>query len=70
MKYPIEKIRQFTETILKRSGMSQKDAAVCTDCLLTADIRGVHSHGITHLKDIVDRISCGTIDPCANVEIR
>ena len=70
MKYPIEKIRRFTETILERSGMSKEDAAVCIDCLLTADIRGVHSHGMIHLKDIVDRISCGTIDPRADVEIR
>lgn len=69
MRYPIEDLRRFGELVLTAAGMSQKDAAVCTDCLLAADMRGVHSHGMIHLKDLVNRISCGTIDPRAKVEL-
>lgn len=33
-------------------------------------MRGVHSHGITHLKDICDRIECGTINVAAEIDMK
>lgn len=69
MKYNSEEIKQFAIAILQKAGMNAHDAGICADCLITANLRAVHSHGITHLKDIVSRIAHGTIQPRAAVEI-
>lgn len=70
MKYNSEEVKQFAIAILQKAGMNAHDADICADCLITANLRAVHSHGITHLKDIVSRISHGTIQPRAIVEIQ
>jgi len=55
----IELIRKFGEAVLENAGLSNKDAAVSMDCLLLADLRGVRTHGITHLKGYCDRLEFG-----------
>jgi len=69
MKYGIEKVKNFCIQILNGAGLSENDAEICADCLVTADMRNVHSHGITHLKDICDRIEQGTIHVNADIKI-
>ena len=61
MRYPVDTIKNFALKVLTSAGMKKEDAEICADCLVTADMRGVHSHGMTHLKDICDRIEHGTI---------
>ena len=43
----------FSNTILKKIGCSEKDADIATKVLLSADIRGVDSHGIARLSGYV-----------------
>lgn len=70
MKYEVSKIKSIGVELLHHAGLSISDAATCMDCLLTTDMRGVSSHGITHLKDICDRIDQGTIDVSAKIEMK
>lgn len=69
MRYHAETMKAFCIQILNHAGLAEGDAFVCADCLITADLRGVHSHGITHLKDICSRIEHGTIRKETNIEI-
>lgn len=61
MRYPIESVKKLGVEILLRAGLRKEHAELCVDCLSVADARGVHSHGILHLKDICARIEAGTV---------
>ena len=60
MYYSIEKIRNFCEKIWERAGLTKEDAAACVDVLLSADMRGQRTHGVTHMKDYCERLRKGT----------
>ncbi len=70
MKYTVERIRKTCIQILNNAGLSENAAELCVDCLIAADMRNIHSHGITHLKDICDRIEQGTINVNANIQLK
>lgn len=60
MNYPVEVIRKFGLQVFEKAGLSSEDAAVSMDCLLMADLRGMRTHGVTHMKDYCRRLSLGT----------
>jgi LDH2 family malate/lactate/ureidoglycolate dehydrogenase len=49
--------------IFERSGMSPEDAALVTDSLVTADLRGVHSHGVLRVPEYAAKLRTGGVDP-------
>lgn len=61
MKYPVKTIRSFCVAVWEQAGLSHENAEVCTDTLLAADLRGVRTHGVTHMKDYCTRLSMGTL---------
>lgn len=44
-------------------GMSDEDARLLADSLATADLRGIHSHGVMRVPDYVDKLTIGGVDP-------
>ena len=53
----IDLLESFVTDVFRGVGVPDADARVCTDVLLTADMRGIDSHGIGRLKPIYyDRI--------------
>lgn len=52
-KYSYEQLFSFTESIFLKMGCSAKDAQVAAASLLSADVRGVDSHGIARLSGYV-----------------
>ncbi len=44
-------------------GMSGADARLLADSLATADLRGIHSHGVMRVPDYVDKLTIGGVDP-------
>ncbi|MBN2402148.1 MAG: Ldh family oxidoreductase [Spirochaetes bacterium] len=65
-----EKMEKFMIEVFKRIGVPEDDAKVCADVLITADKRGIDSHGVNRLKPIYyDRIKAGTQNPVTNFEI-
>jgi L-2-hydroxycarboxylate dehydrogenase (NAD+) len=52
---PVEELRKLSEGILARRGLSDPDAAVVTDILLEAELRGRPSHGMIRLPGIAER---------------
>ena len=60
----------FMVDVFKGLGVPDEDARICADVLITADKRGIDSHGVNRLKPIYyDRIKVGIQFPVTNIEI-
>ncbi len=64
-----EKLFQFTKNVFKTFGLDDNDAHICADNLVTADLRGIHSHGVARLKRYVDGMKSGVIFPLNKPEV-
>ncbi|MBN2041399.1 MAG: Ldh family oxidoreductase [Spirochaetes bacterium] len=65
-----DKLEKFMVEVFKGIGVPEEDAKVCADVLITADKRGIDSHGINRLKPIYyDRILAGIQKPVTDFEI-
>jgi L-2-hydroxycarboxylate dehydrogenase (NAD+) len=60
---PVNRITAFTIDALLKMGVPQEDAEIIADVLLAADLYGVRSHGIAHLKMYHGRIKAGLQHP-------
>lgn len=55
--------------IFRRLGLPEDDAAIVTDHLVEADLRGVHSHGVMRVPSYVEMIHDGSVNPTPNIRI-
>ncbi len=63
-------MERFMVDVFIGCGVPEDDARICADVLITADKRGIDSHGIGRLKTIYyDRIKEGIQNPVTNFEI-
>jgi LDH2 family malate/lactate/ureidoglycolate dehydrogenase len=53
----------FARSILVAHGLSGEDAAIVAGCLVSADLRGVDTHGLCRLPIYLDRLRRGLINP-------
>lgn len=58
-----ELLKDFCVRAFERVGVAAEDARIAADALVAADLRGVASHGVAHLKRYVDGLRNGTINP-------
>lgn len=56
------KEKQFIQDILVKEGIGDHDANTVAAVLVSADVRGIKSHGLSRLKKYLDRINQGLID--------
>ena len=59
----------FTQTIFKKIGCSNESALTATKVLLSADARGIDSHGVARLSGYVRLYEAGRINPTPDVKI-
>src|SRR3990172_9982366 len=64
-----EKLKAFCIDALLKSGLNQKDAETSAEVLVTTDTWGIHSHGTNHLRNYINKIRAGGIDPQARPEV-
>ena len=63
-------MERFMVDVFKGVGVPEDDARVCADVLITADKRGIDSHGVGRLKSIYyDRLKAGIQSPVTDFEI-
>lgn len=63
-------MERFVIDVFKGVGVPEEDAKTCADVLVTADKRGIFSHGVNRLKQIYyDRIRMGIQSPVTKFEI-
>lgn len=53
-------LREFTKNVLKQF-LTQKDAEITAEVLLSADLRGIESHGVARLQRYIKGLKNGTI---------
>jgi L-2-hydroxycarboxylate dehydrogenase (NAD+) len=63
-------LERFMIDVFKKVGVPPADAKSCAEVLITADKRGIDSHGISRFKPIyIDRIKDGIINPVTSIKI-
>jgi LDH2 family malate/lactate/ureidoglycolate dehydrogenase len=68
--YPVDVLREFAMQAFRRAGVPDDDAALVTDNLIEASLRGVDSHGISRLLEpYVHRLLAGGINPRPAVRV-
>lgn len=66
---PVQVLRNFAIDVFTSAGVPRGDADICADVLITSDIRGIGSHGMSRLKMYIDRILDGRQQPITNITI-
>ena len=59
----------FTQAIFSKIGCNEQDAESATKVLLSADLRGIDSHGVARLSGYVRLYEVGRINPVANIKL-
>ncbi len=62
-------LRTFTESIFQAIGCPDADARLAADVLLSADLRGVDSHGVARLPGYVRLYDLGRLNPQPDIKI-
>ena len=65
----VEYLKAKTAEIAERAGVPTADAVAIADVLVTADARGISSHGVVRLARYIDCIRAGGIKHAAELEI-
>ena len=65
-----EKMKQLGARVLQAVGVSEHDAKITTDVLVSADLRGVETHGIVSLVPFyITWINEGRINPKSDIKV-
>ncbi|MFQ6111083.1 MAG: Ldh family oxidoreductase [Nitrospinota bacterium] len=64
-----ESLRAFVEEVFTRQGVPEADAAISADVLISADLRGISSHGVARLPYYSGRMREGKINPRPRMEL-
>lgn len=67
--FPLKTLELFTRSLLQHIGCSEPDARLATEVLLSADLRGIDSHGIARLSGYVRLWEARRINPTPNIRI-
>jgi LDH2 family malate/lactate/ureidoglycolate dehydrogenase len=59
---PVECLDLFCSRVLQNAGMNPSDAAIVTESLLFADLRGIDSHGLIRLSTYLERVRMGVME--------
>jgi LDH2 family malate/lactate/ureidoglycolate dehydrogenase len=62
-------LRRFAAAAFEASGMPERDAWLCSDTLVQADLWGHQSHGVMRLPWYLARVKTGVCQPVARPEI-
>jgi len=64
-----EPLTDFCVQVFIKMGVSEEDARITTNVLVTADLRGTHSHGVARLRRYVQGIRDGMMIPQPDTQV-
>ncbi|SFU84500.1 Ldh family oxidoreductase [Pontibacter akesuensis] len=67
--YSYRRLFEFTQNVFLNMGCPPEDAKLATEVLLSADLRGIDSHGVARLSGYVRLWEAGRINPKPNIRI-
>lgn len=59
----------FCREVLKKLDLPANEAGLVADCIVEADLRGVHSHGMIRLPVYVRRLQSGVFNPHPDIRV-
>lgn len=62
-------LKDFSVQAFRKVGVAEQDARITAEVLVAADLRGVFSHGVAHLRRYVDGLRAGTIVACPQEKV-
>lgn len=62
-------LREFTQEVFKRMGCSDEHAATASEVLLSADLRGIDSHGVARLIGYVRLWETGRVNATPDIRV-
>ena len=65
-----KKLHLIIKKIFIKFGLSKKDAKICSDALINAELVGAHSHGLSRIKMYCDRIHKKIINSKPKIKIK
>lgn len=69
MTVPEQELRRFTASVFKTIGCPDNDAALATDVLVAADLRGIDSHGVARLSGYVRLWENGRLNTAPQIRV-
>lgn len=69
MKFPLEQLFKFTKSIFLKIGCPEEEAETAAKVLLSADLRGVDSHGVARLSGYVRLWEANRINATPSIRI-
>ena len=69
VKYPAEKLREFSQKTFEFFDLPKEDAKLASEVLSMSDIRGIDSHGVARLHTYFDMLENKRINPRPNIKI-
>lgn len=67
--FEYNRLKSFTENIFKKIGCSAEDSRLAAEVLLSADLRGVDSHGVARLSGYIRLWEAQRINPVPEVRV-
>jgi LDH2 family malate/lactate/ureidoglycolate dehydrogenase len=67
--FAAEALFDFAARVLQEAGVDEQESRVVANNLVTANLRGIDSHGITRLPLYMERLQAGLIAPRTEMEI-
>ena len=67
--YPFTTLHSFALAVFKKIGCSEEEAKLATDVLLSADVRGIDSHGLARLSGYIRLWEANRINAKPNIKI-
>jgi L-2-hydroxycarboxylate dehydrogenase (NAD+) len=67
--FPYDQLFEFSKKVFLRIGCSEEDALLATQVLLSADLRGIDSHGIARLSGYVRLWDVKRVNACPKINI-
>ena len=69
VKYPAEKLREFSQKTFEFFDLPKEDAKLASEVLSMSDIRSIDSHGVARLHTYFDMLENKRINPRPNIKI-
>ncbi len=64
-----QQLRGFLEDVFIKLNVPEEDAQIIADVLITADLKGIETHGIQRLKMYYERIKKGIYNPRTKIDL-
>lgn len=62
-------LKAFSIAVFRQQGLSPADAAIVSDCLVKANLRGLDSHGVSRIPIYVKRLNLKLVNPTPAIRV-